>query len=81
MSSPLTADELLNQSFLELRARLLDVGAALDRIERADAAGTLADDPRWQRLREATELLLQGSADRAERIQMLFSDDYVPNWK
>ena len=35
MSNPLSASDVLNREFLEVRARLLQVAAALDRLDRA----------------------------------------------
>ena len=36
MTSPMTATEILDSVFLETRAKLLEIGASLDRITRAD---------------------------------------------
>jgi hypothetical protein len=66
---------------LEIRARILEVAACLDRIDRADSAATLQGDPRLQLIREGIEILSSSAGDRAERVQLLFSDRYEPNWK
>lgn len=79
MSVPLESTEVLNREFLEIRAWLLQVGAALDRMERG--IGSAADDPRRRSIDEALRLLLTPGADRAERIQLLFSLRYDPKWK
>ena len=80
MSSPQTASETLERTFLEIRARVIEVAAGLDRIERAEPAGSVRDDPRLGQIRESIEILNSGGFDRAERIQQIFSDEYEPNW-
>lgn len=79
MSVPLESSEVLNREFLEIRAWLLQVGAALDRMERG--SGSVAGDPRRKSIDEALRLLLAPGANRAEQIQLLFSLRYDPNWK
>ena len=80
MPPPLDAAALLDRLFLEIRARLLEVAAALDRIERADGAEAARQDLRLEQIAEAVEILNSDGFDRAERIQMLFSDPYVAGW-
>ena len=63
-----------------VRARLLEVGAALDRIDRADCADAVAGDPRLEKIQRALEILHSRRLRRAEEIQMLFSDEYVAGW-
>lgn len=78
--APLTAPAVLDKVFLEVRAKLLEIGASLDRIERSDEADAALRDARMQQLRKGLEILLGRGFDRAEKIQMLFSDAYEPNW-
>ena len=80
MSSPPAADVVLERLYLEIRCRLLDVAASLDRIARADGAEQIQADPRMGQIRKGIEILSSAGMDRAEKIQMLFSDPYVPNW-
>lgn len=80
MSAPLTAPAVLDRVFLEVRAKLLEVAASLDRIERSDDAETLRRDYRLQQIRETISILNSPGSDRAERVQMIFSDPYVSNW-
>lgn len=80
MSAPLAASVVLDRVYLEVRAKLLEVAACLDRIERSDGAAAAQADPRWTQLMRGIEILTHGRSDRAEQIQMLFSDPYVPNW-
>ena len=75
----ITAGQILDASFLEMRWRCLSLAADLDRIERADGgAALLQSDSRVADLRNALRILLQGKANRAEQIQLLFSDQTPP---
>ena len=56
------------------------VAACLDRIERADYENSLEDDARLELIRQGIRILESPGLDRAEQIQMLFSDRYEPNW-
>jgi hypothetical protein len=79
--TPLPAGKALDAYFLEVRSKLLDLAAILDRIGRGRDAATLAADPRLERIRQALEVLHDPSGGRAERIQQLFSLDYDPSWE
>src|SRR5258706_10392447 len=79
MSLPLTAAEVLNREFLEIRAKILEVAAAFDRLERGD--GDVNNDPRVARLREALKVLSQAKPDRAEQEQLVFSRPYDEQWQ
>ena len=79
MPVPIDAAEVLNREFLEIRARLLHVAASLDRLDRAE--GSVLDDSRLAKIREALAILSAGEADRAEKIQLLFSRPYDAGWK
>ncbi len=68
--------ETLDRYFLEMRWRCLSLAADLDRVERAK--GESAADPRLARLHKAFVVLSDGQADRAERVQMIFSDMTPP---
>ncbi len=70
LTPPKTADDLLDMYYLDMRSHLLEVAAALDRIDRA--GGT--DDPRLDRLREVGTVALGEAPDRAPRILELLSD-------
>jgi hypothetical protein len=81
MSLPLSANQVLDRYFLEMRCKVLDVAAVLDRINRAgDAGGNIQNDPRLKGLRDAVSVLLEKEPQRTERIQMIFSDAYEPGW-
>lgn len=75
---PMTASEVVERYFLEVRAKLLEIAAVLDRVDRAD--GAPADDARLRKVNEALSILQEPGSNRAERIQLLFSREYDPNW-
>ncbi len=75
----LSAPEVLNREFLEIRCKILELAAAFDRLERAD--GSVEEDPRLARLREALAAVLEPSGDRAEQVQMVFSREYDDEWQ
>ena len=52
MPIPMTAKQVLDREFLEIRCKILEIAAALDRLERAE--GALEGDPRMELLREVT---------------------------
>ena len=51
--SPLNAEELLDQEFLVVRAKILEIAAALDRLDRGagDSDDHPRNDPRTEKLR------------------------------
>jgi len=73
---------VLDQFYLEARARLLEVAATLDRVDRGGMGSQ--DDPRLGLLRQAIHVLdqstLKNSPDRAEQLQLLFSRQYDASW-
>ncbi|WP_437223967.1 hypothetical protein SH661x_003430 [Planctomicrobium sp. SH661] len=74
------ASQVLDRHYLEMRCGILDLAAALDRISRSDQADVVKDDPRLARIQEALKIVASSGTDRAERIQLLFSDQYVEGW-
>lgn len=79
--TPLPAKTALDAYFLEVRCKLLDVAAILDRIGRGDGATTVQADPRVANIRRAIETLLTKPEARAEELQHIFSLAYDPAWK
>lgn len=74
---PMTGREVLDRYFLEVRCKLLEIAATLDRIDRA---GGEPGDVRHKLIDRALRTLLEDADDRAERVQMIFSRDYDPRW-
>jgi hypothetical protein len=77
--SPLPAGTALDLYYLELRCKILDVAAILDRIGRG--SGQVDSDPRLANVARALEVLADRSGGRAERIQQIFSREYDPKWE
>ena len=69
---PQTREQVINTYFMEHRAKLIDIAAYLDRIDRG--SGAAPDDLRDQAFRRAIEILTDGEPLRAKRILELFSD-------
>ena len=76
-------DAIVAESFLDVRAKLLEIAATLDRIDRGCESDPLGETAGVQRalLGEATKILLSAGPDRAERLQQLFSRDYATDWR
>ncbi len=73
------AKQTLEQYYFEMRWRCLSLAADLDRVERAEGGGALLGaDPRLAKLRDAIGVLLKPGPNRAERVQMVFSDKTPP---
>ncbi len=69
---PLTRGQVMAMYFLEHRARLLDLAAFLDRLDRT--CGHESADFREQALYQAIHLLSDGQPHRTARILALLSD-------
>ncbi len=61
---------IVDHGFIPVRAKLIEVAAFLDRVERYETA----DDFRCAALREAAKLLVDGRPERARRILEKLSD-------
>ncbi len=73
IESPLSQQDLIDTYFMEQRARIIDVAAFLDRLDRATSQNG-NNDFRLMAMRKAMHELVSDEADRVERIQMIFSD-------
>ena len=71
LGSPLTRERAVDMYFMEHRAKLIDVAAFLDRVERS---GDGEDDFRMAAFRDALKVLSDGQPERARRVLELFSD-------
>lgn len=80
MAQTRDAEEILAQEFFKTRCLILDLAAALDRIDRAEGGDSLGEDPQMELLRGGLELLRQAGPGRAEKVQLHFSDEYQPGW-
>ena len=69
---PLTKRAVVDRYFLEHRAKVIDIAAFLDRVDRAQGEG--ADDFRRRALEACCAILTDGKPDRARRVLELLSD-------
>lgn len=81
-SCPQSREVVIQNYFMEHRAKLIDIAAYLDRVDRAEPA-TAVDgqiDFRQQAFMAAVEILQSSQTDRVRRILTLFSDtsDTIP---
>ena len=61
---------ILDLYYLDARARLIDIAAFIDRVDRADGE----TDFRYDAFREALKALESGQLGRAEKVLLAFSD-------
>lgn len=69
----LSQQQLIDEYFMEMRAKLLDVAAFLDRLDRS-VERNAEDDFRMMAMRQALQMLAEQATDRVSSLQMLFSD-------
>jgi hypothetical protein len=79
MSLHRSASQILDSECLSIRSKLIDLAAVLDRLDKAEDAAV--DDPRILIIRNSLEVLADSAADRAERVQRLFSLPYDADWQ
>lgn len=79
MPIPLDAQEILDNEFLEIRAKLLQLAASFDRLARAERS--VVGDPRMEKIQQALSVLSSDEPCRAERLQMIFSLPYDGDWQ
>ncbi|MCP4889802.1 hypothetical protein N9D23_01510 [Rubripirellula sp.] len=79
-----TASQILENEFLEVRAKLLEVAATLDRVDRSAAESAPLDagaQSSRDRIDAAIQILLDEGSGRAERLQRFFSREYEKDWR
>ena len=79
MTTSPAAAKLLDREFLDIRSKLIDLAASLDRIQRAQ--GSIANDPRKDKITQALQILAAKTPSRTEQIQILFSLPYDEHWQ
>jgi hypothetical protein len=79
----MNSQQVLDREYLEIRGKILEVAASLDRLERA--AGDVAQDPRMTLIQQGLQITLQSNDaqgdSRAKQIQLLFSREYADSWR
>ena len=75
------AEAVLTREQFKIRAKLIEIAASLDRIDRAN--GEVDDDPRMMEIRKSLEVLSgsNGDSNRAAEIQMIYSRTFDAEWK
>ena len=71
---PMKAEDALECYFLELRHKLIDIAAGLDRIQRCSGGEEALGDYRIAALREAAKEIQSAELGRTERMHLVFSD-------
>ena len=79
MTSQRSREAVLEQEFLPLRAKILELAAGLDRLDRA--GGNMPSDGRRERVVRAIQLLLKDEPNRADQVHLLFSREYDTAWR
>lgn len=67
-------DQVVTRYYLDSRAKLLDIAAFLDRLDRSGAPEGAGEDFRVEALRRAIELLIDDKGHRAHRVLEALSD-------
>jgi hypothetical protein len=70
----MTAHQVLDMYFLENRARMLEIAAFLDRIDRCSESQAAQTDFRYRAFLRGLKLILESAEDRTARVQHLLSD-------
>ena len=79
MTKVRSSTDVFEQEFLPIRAKLLEVAASLDRLDRA--SGSLTSESRLNQIQAAINVLLRPEDDRAEQVQLIFSRPFEDDWR
>jgi hypothetical protein len=79
MTKVRSSTDVFEQEFLPIRAKLLEVAASLDRLDRA--SGSLTSESRLKQIQAAINVLLRPDDDRAEQVQLIFSRQFEDDWR
>ena len=82
MTIPMTPAQVLAREFLEIRAKILELAASFDRLDRAAAANEtgIESDARLAQIQAALAQLKPNMLARAEQVQIIFSRRYEATW-
>jgi hypothetical protein len=75
--------QILQNDYLIARAKIIEVAAVLDRIDRSVASGSsdpVYSDPSYEKIQNAIAILSDAQPDKTRRIQELLSRPYTSNW-
>lgn len=74
------AQKILEQDFLTVRCLILDLAAALDRIDRGENSSQVQNHEQLKLLKGGLDILQESGPGRAEKVQLHFSDKYQESW-
>ena len=74
-----SAQQIVAEDFMIARARIVELAATLDRIERA--SGNVDDSKNMQLLMQGMNILCDDEVEKAKRVQLLMSRHYDPEWQ
>lgn len=74
-----TASEVLDEEFLVVRAKILELAAFFDRLSEADVSEV--NPARLDLIARGCALLNDAEPDKAARVQLLFSREYDRKWR
>lgn len=74
----MNGSEVMEREFLEMRALILQLAASLDRLQRSKSPA--ADSQKLEQIRLGFQILLSEKDNRANLVQMLFSNAYSQQW-
>ena len=74
-----SSEQIVVDEFMIARAKIVELAATLDRIERAE--GEVEDSKNMQLLIQGMHILCDDEPEKAKRVQLLMSRQYDPNWQ
>lgn len=74
-----SAEQIVVDEFMIARAKIVELAATLDRIERA--TGDVEDSKNMQLLVQGMHILCDDEVEKAKRVQLLMSRQYDPDWQ
>lgn len=76
---PRSVREVLDQEFLQIRAKILEIAAFYDRLDEAEHSDI--DASQLATLQAGCGILNDSEKDKAARVQLLFSREYDSAWR
>lgn len=76
---PRSAQQVLDQEFLQVRAKILEIASFFDRLSEAEASEI--SQAHLDLLEQGCAILDDEKPEKARRIQLLFSREYDPDWR
>ena len=74
-----SAERIVSDEFMIARAKIVELAATLDRIERAN--GQVDDSKQMQLLANGMQILCDDEVEKTKRVQLLMSRQYDPQWQ